>query len=792
MLASGLGTDFLRATTVSSTSQLLRWLTLALVLLAFGSAAAEDQRPLDLEATRSALIAIETALKDKDLADADLQRLRAENDPFGVALQAAIAEMNPRLEASVKRLAELTPKSKDAAPTTDAATAELAAEKAKHDALDARLRTARAMLLEVDDNATRISALRRQLFARETFARSASLLSPQLWLSVSRELPIDAVVMKALVGGWLTSVAARVSLLQALGLAGVLALLALAVIPLHWVAGRVIYRDPDAAAPSRLSRAIAAAWTILVLSALPLLGLQAVALALDAFDLSDPRMQAVLDSIFEAARVLILFNATGRAMLAPHAKPWRLVAVSDRSAQLIFRGGMIIASIWAAEKLLEPAADAVASLYIAVAGRGLGAALIALVAAHTLHRLPASAANPPAPTPADGWGPARTFGWIAAIVVLAATVAGYIAFANFFVGYAISLTALAAFLYLADVIVQEGTEALLRPEARIGARLMTMVGLRRNTLAQLVVVIQGLARLVVLVLAAAAVVRPWGVPAQDLLSTLRMAYFGFGVGGITLSLSSIVAAAAVFAVVIVATRLIQNWLGQRLLPETRLDAGVSNSIRTIFGYLGVIVAVLLAGAQIGLDVQNLALVAGGLSVGIGFGLQTIANNFVSGLILLWERGIRVGDWVVVGADQGYVRRINARATEIETFDRATLIVPNSTLVTGVVKNWLHSDRVGRIIIAVNVAYESDVEEVREILISAAKAQESVLTIPAPAVQFADFGEWALKFNLTCFVDDIEIAERTKSEMNFDILHRMREANIRIPYPQFGQLRPGAK
>jgi small-conductance mechanosensitive channel len=219
------------------------------------------------------------------------------------------------------------------------------------------------------------------------------------------------------------------------------------------------------------------------------------------------------------------------------------------------------------------------------------------------------------------------------------------------------------------------------------------------------------------------------------------------------------------------------------LPQTRLDAGVSNSISTIFGYVGTIVAVLLGAAQIGLDIQKLAIVAGALSVGIGFGLQSIANNFVSGLILLWERGIRVGDWVVVGTEQGFVRRINARSTEIETFDRGTLIVPNSNLVTGVVKNWVHSDRIGRIVIVINVAYESDVEQVREMLIGAAKAQDLVLAIPAPTVQFAEFGDWALKFNLICFVDDIEMAERIKSEMNFDILRRMREANVRIPYPK---------
>ena len=188
----------------------------------------------------------------------------------------------------------------------------------------------------------------------------------------------------------------------------------------------------------------------------------------------------------------------------------------------------------------------------------------------------------------------------------------------------------------------------------------------------------------------------------------------------------------------------------------------------------------LAGAQIGLG-QKLALIAGGLSV-IGFGLQTIATNFVSGLILLWERTIRVGDLVVVGSDQGFVRAIKARATEIETFDRGSLIVPNSNFVSGVVKNWVHNDRVGRIIISINVTYESDVDQVRDLMIAAAKAQEQVLAIPGPSVLFAEFGDWSLKFNLICFVDDIEQAERTRSDINFEVLRRMREAGLRIAYP----------
>ena len=200
--------------------------------------------------------------------------------------------------------------------------------------------------------------------------------------------------------------------------------------------------------------------------------------------------------------------------------------------------------------------------------------------------------------------------------------------------------------------MRDGTDTLLKPDSAIGSRLLATLGLRRNVLAQIVVVVQGLVRLVIVVVAAAAVLEPWGVQSQDWLSSLRAAYFGFAVGGVTLSLSSMLTAAAVFAGALFATRLVQGWLSSRLLPHTRLDAGVSNSVSTIFGYVGVIVAVLLAGAQVGLDLQKLAIIAGALSVGIGFGLQSIALNFVSGLILLWERGIRVGDWVMVGADQG--------------------------------------------------------------------------------------------------------------------------------------------
>ena len=761
---------------VSRLLRLALWLALT---LSFAWAADDTTRQV-LDSTRVALTDIDAALKAENLTDAELARLRAENDPLAARLQAVIADIAPRLEASRKRLVELTPKSKETTASNDAVTQELKDEQAKHDALDADLRSARAMLLQADDNGGRIGAARRDLFARQTFARSSSVLSPILWTSLASEARGDLAMIGDIFRDWALGLSQRLTAVQAFEILALTLFLLGAIVPVRWVARRVITRDPSVAAPSRLRRAIAAIWTILVVAGLPLAGLGVVSYALDVFDISDPRLQGGVDSLFDALRLLALGNAFGRGLLAPRQANWRLAPLHDRVVTSLFRFLIVACVIWGAEKLFEPAADAVASLNIAIAARALAATLIAIAALRTLRQI----ATPTMATAGvrDPWAPARTLAWAWTALTLGASLTGYIAFTTFLINQTFLMAAVGSTLYLADALVQESAEILLRPDAAIGRVLMTTVGLRRDALEQIVVLVQGFARLAALIAALVFALGPLGLPSQDFVATMRAAYFGFTIGGVTVSLSSMLAAATLFVVVVIATRGAQNWLDQRYLPRTRLDAGVRNSIRTITGYIGVVIALLISGSRVGLDLQKFALVAGALSVGIGFGLQGIVNNFVSGLILLWERGIRVGDWVVVGAEQGFVRSINARATEIETFDRSTLIVPNSTLVTTAIKNWMHTDRVARIAITVNVDYNSDPESVRELLISAAKAQDLVLSIPSPIVIFSDFGDWALKFHLYCYVDDALIAERVKSELNFDILRRLRESGMRTPYP----------
>ena len=247
----------------------------------------------------------------------------------------------------------------------------------------------------------------------------------------------------------------------------------------------------------------------------------------------------------------------------------------------------------------------------------------------------------------------------------------------------------------------------------------------------------------------------WGADRQDIAEWVYLALFGFKIGQITFSLVDLFAAAILFAGLVIATRLIKRTLADRILPQTQLDSGIRQSIVTTFGYIGILVAAAVGISALGLDLSNLAIVAGALSVGIGFGLQNVVNNFVSGLILLVERPVKVGDWVVVGDKQGYVKRIKVRATEIQTFDRASVFVPNSQLISDAVTNWTYADRLGRVIIPVGVAYGSDIRRVRDVLLAVGDSHPDVLKEPGPSAVFRGFGDSALNFELRCFLQEVE-------------------------------------
>ena len=258
--------------------------------------------------------------------------------------------------------------------------------------------------------------------------------------------------------------------------------------------------------------------------------------------------------------------------------------------------------------------------------------------------------------------------------------------------------------------------------------------------------------------------------------------FGFEVGQFKISLARILLGIGLFIALVLATRLFQRWLKDNVLRPSNLDAGIVHSIDTVIGYLGTVLAVLLAISYAGFDVTNFAIVAGALSVGIGFGLQSIVNNFVSGLILLIERPVKVGDWIVVGGDEGNVRKISVRSTEIETFDRSSVILPNADLITGRVKNWTLRDAVGRLKLTINVALDSDFDEVKRLLLKIAAANRGVLQYPKPFVVIEQFLDHAATISLNVFVGDVNLGGSVRTDLAIAMVNTLRGANIRIPNP----------
>jgi small-conductance mechanosensitive channel len=652
----------------------------------------------------------------------------------------------------------------------------------------ARLKQAQLAIARADELSSQVQAASRQRFTNRLLVRGPSPLEAETWVRAGEQLTgalsrlfsviATADQLKRERADWINIAGGAIAI--------VLVGLALAFL-LRRALLRRFGRTQQAEPPPTLTRLTGALLHTLFYLLVPGLAMGALYAYLEAVGLMRGLLDQLALNTVLAVAFAFLIDGLARAVTAPEARAWRVLPVSDPCAVRVGRIARIGAIVFGADILLVrmgrvlQAGEAIAVVHHLLFGLTVSVLLLALTRRDIWQPPELDESTDEARKTARRKARTWTFIAVAAlsVSVLGSVLLGYFELSRYLITRTILTGVLIGLLLLLHAVAREGIAAIFRM-----TRLRTTGRRQEDSTTPILQFWIGAGVDVLVVALGLLLALPlWGVEWTDLWSLLLGALMGFKVGGVTISPIDLALAIALFVVVLSGTRVIQRTLDTRVLPQTRLDIGVRESLRTFTGYVGLIVAGLVGLSVAGLNLSNLAIVAGALSVGIGFGLQAIVNNFVSGLILLFERPIKVGDWVVIGAHQGYIKRIRVRSTEIETFDQSSVIVPNSDFISQAIINWTHTNRVCRVIVPVHVAHGTDTQQVHDLLLAAAREHPQVLRMPESHVLFMSFGESALHFELRVFARDTDYFLSLASELRFAIDQRFREANIVIPYPQ---------
>jgi small-conductance mechanosensitive channel len=741
-----------------------------------------------LDGDEARLRAIRLAARAMSTEDAAVQAQLAAIQPVQADLADAVATLTPRLQAARERLNELGPAPGPGQPREAPDVAEARARLLKFQtAMDDDTKRARLLSVEASQLSDALAERLRQNFSARLWARSRSVFDPTLWQAAAAALPGDLQRARdAAVGQGPPAIGAAergsevwAAVVAALGL--------LLLVPGRILLIRVGRRWAIARLPhSGLRKSALAVWLTLVGALAPPLAALLLYAALGGLLPLTSAMNTVARTFVGALAYASLIAALGRSLLAPGRSSWRMAPVSDAFAARVALFPVIIGGAAALASFLAHGGIALGFSPAATeASLGLGV-MIQLLAVGTAlawaRAAPAEAEEP------DGhgersaslpWVLATLAAWLALVAAVTAATTGYMSLASFIMREVIWIATVLATLFMSMRFVDDVCETLFAPRQGLSRLVSAATGLSDGALEQAGVLLSGVLRLGLIVFGWMAIVAPFGASVREILARATSTEMVFKLGQISVSPGLIFGGLVVFAVGLLITRVIRGWVETTYLPKTRIDVGLRTSITAGVTYLGALIALLATCAYLGLSLSNIALFASALSVGIGFGLQAVIGNFVSGLILLAERPVRVGDRIAIGNQEGDVRRINIRATEIEMGDRSKLIVPNSDLVSKTVRNVTHGGALGQVKIVLRVDDEADAGEVRDLLLDQLARHPGVLREPAPGVYLTNVADGALEFTAIAAVSSARQAFGIKSDLLFAMVAELKARGVKL-------------
>jgi small-conductance mechanosensitive channel len=748
------------------------------------AATPQAQAAAQLETARKNLERLADVITKAKDDDNRLAELKVEIDAAAKQIIAISVAVRPRLDEIKARLAELgDPPAEGAPPEADVVAQERKRLLAERGAINALTGTAEDLSVQATKLSNGITATRRVLFSNTLLKHT----------DINRTMVMDAIAAISLerqtfvrtVGSWLTFAwnFKRLQLLSALFLSLCAALVLLA--GTRRLFSPFIHRGVLNEETGYITRLSVAFWSTMI----PTMAAAAFATTsyflLQVFNVLRPDIAPIV-SVTLAVCVAVLFVSTlANAVLAPGQSAWRLVRVSDRGARLLAWSIFAMTVVNGLDYLASTISEVMGSPIVLTVVKSLIASIIIglILMAMSLIK-PIVAAGQTLDSQGKPWPrPVWLLFVLTGAALIMAALSGYVGLARFVATQIVMTGAILVTMYLGILTGKAVAKQNALADTVVGRYLekrfrMEQIGLDQAGL----VAGLGIYALVVL-LFIPLILLQWGFQIADIQAWAYRLFTEIRIGSITISITGILAGILLFAAGFVVTRWFQRWLDSNVMARSRIDLGVRNSVKTGVGYLGLALAGLIGISAAGLDLSNLALVAGALSLGVGFGLQNIVSNFVSGLILLVERPFKVGDWVVTGTTEGFVRRISVRATEIETFQRQTIMVPNSLFINASVGNWTHRNKLGRSDIPVTVGYDAAPRQVMDTLLQIATAHPLVLKNPEPQAVFSAFGEATMTFELRIYLADIVNGNGVRNDLRLAIYERFREEGLGAPFPK---------